>query len=168
MKRLSKEINNIKALVIEDFGTGEIKTYYNKYEFEELLSKYTENEVTKVFEMTPDIKNKILKVISENVQGEDNKIKIDIDGIEIFTKIFPIITDMDFDMDLKEDYDYLFDLVTNPTEWMDEVLKVVIPRVQNLAKLIIESANKFNKLSKKEQGKVINELKNIDTKTNKN
>jgi hypothetical protein len=163
MKRLSKNILDIKALIIEDFSNGEIKTYYNKYEFENLIKKYSKNEVTRVFETTPQIKNEIIKIISKNMKDKDGEINVNIDGLDIFAKIFPAITDMDFDLDIREDYDYLIELINNPTEWMEEVLNVVIPRLEKVANELIDNVDKFNGLSKKEQKSIIDELKNIDS-----
>jgi hypothetical protein len=163
MKRLSSEINKIKALIVEDFSTGEIKTYYNKYEFEDLIKKYTEIEVTKVFETTPEIKTEIIKIIGKSMKDKDGKVSIKIDGLDIFARIFPIITDMKFDLDIEEDYDYLMELINNPTEWMEEVLNVVTPRLQKVANELMQNADKFNSLSKKEQNKIIKELKNIES-----
>lgn len=157
MKRLSSEINKIKALIIEDFSNGEIKTYYNKYDFEELLNKYTENEITKVFEITDKKRQEILSVIIKNMNLEDKGVKIDIDGMEMFTKVFPIVTDMDFNMDLKEDYEYLLELVNNPTEWMEEVLNVVVPRLTKLTKTLIKDVDKFNSLPKNKQEEIVNQ-----------
>lgn len=162
MKRVSKEINKIKALVIESFETGEIKTYYNKGEFENLLSKYTENEITKVFEITNKIKEIILNILIKNMKlDEEGKATTEINSIEMIAKIFPTMTDMDFNIDLEEDVEYLSELIETPTEWMREVNDVVIPRITKITKELMKDMEKFNSLPKEKQEEILKESERL-------
>lgn len=162
MKKISKELLKVKALIIEDFKSGEIKTYYNKNEFEELLSRYTENEITRVFEITDKIRETVLELLIKSMKVDsEGGATVEINSIEMISKIFPIITDMDFTIDLEEDIQYISELIENPTEWMEEVSGVVIPRIAKLTKELEKDLDKFNALPKEQQQRIIKETEKL-------
>ena len=93
MKRIKSEYNKIRALVVQDFVTGSISTIYDKSKFEDILTNYTEWEVTKIYEVTKEQEEEWLQLMLNNT--EDGIVNVDVQ--DLFVSILPVITDIPFD-----------------------------------------------------------------------
>ena len=152
MIRLPKEINNIKALVIEDFSTGKVSVEYDKRKFETILNKSTYWEITKIYELTNDNRDYLINEILNNGKiNEENKIDVSINGEDIIRNILPIITDIPFDKNIIEDMEELKELLKNPTEVFKVVVGVVSDLLSNTLNDFIRNVNKIDELPKETQ-----------------
>lgn len=152
MIRLPKEINKIKALVIEDFSTGRINVEYDKRKFEETLKESTFWEVTKIYELTNGNRDYLInEILSNGNVNEENKLDISIDGEDVVRKILPIMTDIPFDKDILEDMKELKEILKNPTEVFKIIVDIVSDILSNVLNDFIKNINKINNLPKETQ-----------------
>ena len=149
MIRVSKEINKIKALVVENYINGEIKTYYNKNEFQTIIDNNDKMAVTKIFELTKENKDYIiLKLISNMDINDSNKMECNINNLDMFAKILPITTDIPYDWDVEEDREELMELVNNPTEFMSIVQSVIYNMIKNVFCDVVKNIISTNDIPK--------------------
>lgn len=123
---MAKQLKNykrreIKALIIEDFESGKIFKLTNDYEIEKALVKYSENEVTKVFNPTSEQKNKIYELM--DISNEGDNIVSKVDGIDLLIKIIPMLTDIEIDLTIDEDIELINDIINDPNDVFEMVAK---------------------------------------------
>lgn len=175
MKRLSKELSRIKCLVIEDFGksgtAGAIKVEYDKTKFEDILSRYTDWEVTKIFEPTQDQKTYIILKLLKNwnfdkKEGEDHT-HLDMD--DMFFEILPMLTDMPFDVNKEEDAEELREIIYNPPEVVAIIETEITKMIFRLMSNYIDNMKVTDHLSKPLKDAYMFELENkvLDIKETK-
>ena len=152
MIRLPKEINKIKALVIEDFSTGKINVEYDKRKFEGILKESSFWEVTKIYELTNENRSYLINEILGNGNvNEENKLDVSIDGEDVIKKILPVVTDIPFDKNVLEDMEELKEILKNPTEVFKIIVDIVSDILSDSLNDFIKNINKINNLPKETQ-----------------
>lgn len=166
MRRVSKELSRIKCLVVEDFGksntAGAIVVEYDKSKFEDILSKYTEWEVTKIFEPNQEQKTYIILKLLKNWKfnkkdGEDDT-HIEIE--DMFFEILPMLTDMPFDVNKEEDAEELRETILNPPEVVATIETEITKMIFRLMSNYIENIRATDHLSKPLKEAYMLELEN--------
>lgn len=166
---INRELGRLKALVIEDFeNAGKVSTYYDKSKFQGLLNKYTEWEITKIFEPTEsqnkDILTKMLEKAVANDKDGKGAIQTEILMIDMLLIVIPTLTDIKVDLSVEEDKEYIEGLIKEPTEVFRVVINILKDIITELFKGYVEkmdefteSYNKLDNSQKKQVEKYINE-----------
>lgn len=112
-----------KAVVIEDFVNGGVKTVYNQEAIQKALKEYSELEVTKIYSPTEQQRSKILDMVIAQTDEENGKVKAKMADVDIVLTIIPMLTDMD--VNGTEDEEILREVIKNPDDVMISVSNVI-------------------------------------------
>ena len=155
MKRIKSEYNKIRALVVQDFVTGSISTIYDKSKFEDILTNYTDWEVTKIYEVTKEQEEEWLQLMLNNT--EDGMVNVDIQ--DLLVSILPTITDIPFDTSIEEDKTELEEMVEFGGEYFNEVKKAVEKTLVRILNNFKEKLDNFNSLSEEDKANILSQIK---------
>lgn len=146
---MAKSLKNYKrkelrCIIVEDFESGEIKKLIKQEEIDEALLKYTNNEITKVYNPT----NEQLKEINELMERkvEDDKVYSKIDGIDMLIRVIPMLTDIEVDLNKDEDIDLINEIIADPNEVFNEVVLELNKIMLNINLNWVEGLKILNKL----------------------
>ena len=134
----------IRCLIVEDFETGDIKKLIKKEDIESALLKYTDNEITKVYNPTNEQLKEINELMERKVEGD--KVYSKIDGIDMLIKVIPMLTDIEIDLDKQEDVDLINEIISDPNEVFNEVVLELNKIILNINLNWIEGLKIMNKL----------------------
>lgn len=134
----------IRCLVIEDFETGDILKINKKDEIEKGLLKYSENEITKIYNPSQKQLEEINSIIERNTDGE--KVYSKIDGIDMLIKIIPMLTDIEIDLDKEEDVELINEIISDPNDVFNEVVMEINKIIMNVNLKWIDNLKLLNKL----------------------
>ena len=104
----------IRCLIVEDFETGRIFKINKEEEFKNILNKYTEDEVTKIYNPDANQKAKIYELM--DIKAEDGTVIGTIDGVDLLIKIIPMLTDIKVDLNKEEDIELINEIIADPNE----------------------------------------------------
>ena len=155
MKRIKSEYNKIRALVVQDFVTGDISTIYDKSKFEDILTNYTEWEVTKIYEVTKEQEDEWLQLMLNNT--EEGIVNVDVQ--DLFVSILPIMTDIPFDTSIAEDKAELEEMIEFGGEYFNEVKKAVEKILVHILNNFKEKLDNFNSLSEEDKANILSQIK---------
>lgn len=134
----------LRCVIIEDFETGEIRKLIKQEEMEQALLKYTDNEITKVFNPTTKQVKAISDIIERNVEGD--KIYSKVDGIDMLIKVIPMLTDIEIDLDKEEDVELINEIIEDPNDVFNEVVLEINKIIMNINLNWIDGLKLLNKL----------------------
>lgn len=154
MKKINPEIRKIRALIVTEIvkkkGSTEIKNtvYRDVNKFEDLINKYGEDYVTKIFNPSNEVTYKISEAIKE-LSKDSTKIE-DISNsfvINLCVKMIPLVTDVPYtEQELEEIYQ-------NPDSTslvvLEEVGAIYIEILNNIEKLFMSLMKKLPKEKQK-------------------
>ena len=155
MRRIKSEYNKIRALVVQDFTTGDISTIYDKSKFEDILINYTDWEITKIYEVTKEQEEEWLQLMLNNT--EDGMVNVDIQ--DLLVSILPTITDIPFDTSIEEDKTELEEMVEFGGEYFNEVKKAVEKTLVRILNNFKEKLDNFNSLSEEDKANILSQIK---------
>lgn len=157
MLLLNKNLGRIKALVVESVvDNGAVSTHYNKREFKQILEEYSEFEVTKIYEPTEKQQRDIMVKMLEKAETDENgKVKTGLLMTEMILNVIPTLTDIEVDLTIEEDREYLKELINDPVEVLSAVTDVLKNMLARIFSKYVEDMNKFNSLPKKQQDEII-------------
>lgn len=133
-----------RCLIVEDFETGDIKKLIKKEDIESALLKYTDNEITKVYNPTNEQLKEINELMERKVEGD--KVYSKIDGIDMLIRVIPMLTDIEIDLDKQEDVDLINEIISDPNEVFNEVVLELNKIILNINLNWIEGLKIMNKL----------------------
>ena len=167
MIRVKKELQNIKALVIEDFkNEGKITVTYDKSQFEKILKEHKKGEITKVYYLSNEIGDAIRNKVFEWFDKYDSKELPMEEQISIWLMALKNMTDIPYDFEKDEDLKELTEILNNLNNPCNTVFKELINIVDkecaNEISLIGKVMNEFDKLPKKEKNKLMKQFENTD------
>lgn len=150
----------IRCLIVEDFETGDIKKLIKKEDIEGALLKYTDNEITKVYNPTNEQLKEINELMERKVEG--GKVYSKIDGIDMLIRVIPMLTDIEIDLDKQEDVDLINEIISDPNEVFNEVVLELNKIILNINLNWIEGLKIMNKLPDEIINALANETKGSD------
>lgn len=129
---------NIKCLIVESFETGKIHKIIGNNNIQNAIEKYTENEITYVYNPTQEQKKYILGLLE--IKEENNKMNIELGETDILVKVMPILTDIKIDLDSEEDIKIIKEILGDPSqvftmvmlELNDIILDINLEWIENL------------------------------------
>ena len=136
-----RELNSV---VVEDFETGKVFKIVDMDEIERAINKYSENEITKIYNPTQKQKDELFSVMS--MKEEDGVIKTKLEGIDMFTRVIPMITDIDIDLTKEEDIDLIQEIIKDPGEVFEHVAVVINEILCTMNLMWIENTKIIGKL----------------------
>lgn len=151
MIRVSKEINKIKCLIIENFQNGTITVEYDKRKFEEILKENTFWEVTKIYELTKENKDYLInKLVSNSEVNEEEKLESNVSDIEVIRDILPIVTDIPYTLE-EDDIAELQERLENPSEVLQKIVDIVSNMLLSVFTDFINNIKSIDNLPKETQ-----------------
>ena len=122
---MSKKLSNLKrknlrCLIVEDFETGEVYKFIKEDEINKAIGKYTESEITKVYNPTPEQIKMINALMDRDI--ENGKATSNLNSVDMLLNVIPMLTDIEIDLDIEEDKDVISEIIANPNELLNEVL----------------------------------------------
>jgi hypothetical protein len=147
---------NIKCLIIEDFEMEKVFKVTKDKEIEECLLKYTENEVTKIFNPTIEQTKIINDIIERSVEGD--KVYSKIDGVDMLVRVIPMLTDIKVDLDNDEDIELINEIISDPNDVFNTVVNELNKIIMDINLKWIDNLKLLNELP----DDVINVLANIN------
>lgn len=146
-----------RAVVVEDFETGIVKTIFNQEDIKKAIDNYTELEVTKIYNPSDEIKAEVMKLVQADNEGKE--VKAEVTDSDIVVKIIPMLTDMD--VNGLEDEAILKEVLANPDNVMLAVSSVIN---QMLLEMISNYFATFKMLGSLPQEFITELSKNMDRK----
>ena len=134
----------LKAIIVEDFETGDIKKITNQEEMEQALLKYTDNEITKVYNPTAEQVKSINELMERKTNGD--RVYSKIDGIDMLIKVIPMLTDIKIDLDKDEDIELINEIISDPNDVFNEVVLELNKILMTINLNWIEGLKILNKL----------------------
>ena len=104
----------IRCLIVENFETGRVFKVNKEEEFENIIAKYTKDEITKVYNPTAKQKAEIYEMM--DIKNEEDKLIGTIEGVDLLIKVIPMLTDIEVDLDKEEDIELINEIVVDPNE----------------------------------------------------
>ena len=152
MRKLPIEIMKINALVIEHpEDENKVDIIKDKSKFEEILNSELQPwQINKVFELTGDTSNKILEIIVNNSKLDKDNLKMstELKKSNIFVDILPLITDMDINLELPEDKEYIEFMLSLNKPIINSIVGVASDLILNIMDELVRNIKKTNSLPK--------------------
>ena len=167
MIRVKKELQNVKALIIENFeNEGKVTVTYDKSTFEKVLKKHKPCEITKVYYLPNSVSDAIRNKVFEwfdKYNGKDLPME---EQISIWLLALKSMTDIPYDLEKDEDLKEVTEILNNLSEPCNAVFRELINIVDKECgkeiALIGKVMNEFDKLPKKEKNKLIEQFENTE------
>ncbi|MGL5328842.1 MAG: hypothetical protein ACRDD7_06210 [Peptostreptococcaceae bacterium] len=129
---------DLKCIIIEDFETGRVFKINKPNDIKEALLKYSENEITKIYNPTKEQKAKIFKIME--ISEKEGKVVTQIKGEDVLIALIPMLTDIKIDLTLNEDLELIEEIIEDPNEVFeivsrelnDILLSININYIENL------------------------------------
>ncbi|MEG2289630.1 MAG: hypothetical protein RSC24_06645 [Clostridium sp.] len=146
MARLLKDYKReeLRCLIVEDFQSGDVFKVTNKEEIENALNKYTEHEITKVYNPSPKQRAEIFDMMS--MEERDGKIETKVDGNDMLMRIIPLLTDIKIDLSLDEDVELINDILDDPNEVFQYVVDLLNDTLAVINARYIENLKTLGKM----------------------
>ena len=109
----------VRCVIVEDFETGKVFKITNKEQIDKALIRYTENELTRVYNPDKKQKEEIMSIFE--VKEENGKVVSKISGADMLIKVVPILTDIPLDLDSEEDIEVINQIIEDPNEVFEMV-----------------------------------------------
>lgn len=144
-KKLSElKRKDIRCLIVEDFETGDIKKFIKQDDIEVALTKYTENEITKIFNPTSTQIKEISGFMNRSLS--ENKINSELNGMDMLISVIPMLTDIEVDLDKEKDIDEINEILSEPNEVFNQVILELNKIIMNINLDWINGLKLINKL----------------------
>ena len=134
----------IRCLIIEDFETGNVFKAIKEEEIKNCLLKYSENEITKVYNPTQSQIEEINSIMER--KAEDSKVYSKIDGVDMLIKVIPMLTNIEVDLDREEDIELINEIISDPNDVFNEVVMELNKIIMNINLKWIDNLKLLNKL----------------------
>lgn len=134
----------LRCIIIEDFETGDVFKVVKDEDIGKCLVKYTDNEITKVYNPTDKQVKEINELLERKVEGE--KIYSKIEGMDMLIKVIPMLTNIKVDLDKKEDVELINEILSDPNQVFQEVVTELNKIIMNINLQWIENLKILNKL----------------------
>ena len=170
MIKVNKSLKKIKCLVVEDFTNGEIKTIYDKRKFKEFIDNKEQFDVTKIFELNTETRNKLLnKLMEKSKINKDSKLETNITDMEMIRDILPIMTDIPYNTNTKKGLKELEEDLENPPEILLEIINVVSSMLIKILVGVVNNIKTVSEMPKEAQELLLksNDLEILQEQANK-
>ena len=134
----------IRCLIIEDFETGNVFKAVKEEEIKNCLLKYSENEITKVYNPTQSQIEEINSIIER--KDEDGKVYSKIEGVDMLIRVIPMLTNIEVDLDREEDIELINEIISDPNDVFNEVVMELNKIIMNINLKWIDNLKLLNKL----------------------
>ena len=134
----------IRCLIIEDFETGNVFKVIKEEEIENCLLKYSENEITKVYNPTQEQIGEINSIMER--KAEDGKVYSKIEGVDMLIRVIPMLTNIEVDLDREEDVELINEIISDPNDVFNEVVMELNKIIMNINLKWIDNLKLLNKL----------------------
>lgn len=111
----------LKCIVVEDFETGRVFKVIDNEKIEECINKYSQYEITKIYNPSREQKEKIYKLLE--ISEEKGKVVTSVKGEDILIAMIPMLTDIKIDLTLNEDIELIESIISDPNEVFDLVAR---------------------------------------------
>jgi len=120
-KQLKKyKRKEVACIIVEDFETGNVFKIVGEENIKKAENKYTENEITYIYNPTQEQRKEILGLFE--TKQEDNKIISAMGDYDMLTKMFPLLTDIQVDIESNEDIEIIKENIKDPDKVFSKVL----------------------------------------------
>lgn len=143
----------LRCIIIEDFETGEILKLTKEEDINKALLKYTEYEITKVFNPSSSQINEINDLLERTTKEE--KVYSKIDGVDMLIRVIPMLTDIEIDLDKDEDIDLINEIISDPDDVINEVVTELNKIIMNINLKWIEGLKLLNKIPDEFMGALV-------------
>lgn len=125
---MSKKISELKrkeirCLVVENFEDNIVYKIHDKDKMKEILETHLDIEITKVYNPNNDIKAKIYDLMDRKLEGDKAKSKIN--EIDMLIKVIPLLTDIEIDLDEKDDIEAIREIISDPNDVFSSILEEI-------------------------------------------
>lgn len=134
----------IRCLIIEDFETGNVFKAIKEEEIKNCLLKYSENEITKVYNPTQNQIEEINSIMER--KAEDGKVYSKIEGVDMLIRVVPMLTNIEVDLDREEDVELINEIISDPNDVFNEVVMELNKIIMNINLKWIDNLKLLNKL----------------------
>lgn len=134
----------IRCLIIEDFETGNVFKAIKEEEIKNCLLKYSENEITKVYNPTQNQIEEINSIMER--KAEDGKVYSKIEGVDMLIRVIPMLTNIEVDLDREEDVELINEIISDPNDVFNEVVMELNKIIMNINLKWIDNLKLLNKL----------------------
>ena len=134
----------IRCLIIEDFETGNVFKAVKEEEIKNCLLKYSENEITKVYNPTQNQIEEINSIMER--KAEDGKVYSKIEGVDMLIRVIPMLTNIEVDLDREEDIELINEIISDPNDVFNEVVMELNKIIMNINLKWIDNLKLLNKL----------------------
>ena len=134
----------IRCLIIEDFETGNVFKVIKEEEIENCLLKYSENEITKVYNPTQEQIGEINSIMER--KAEDGKVYSKIEGVDMLIRVIPMLTNIEINLDREEDVELINEIISDPNDVFNEVVMELNKIIMNINLKWIDNLKLLNKL----------------------
>lgn len=104
-----------------------------------------------VYNPSPKQKEKIIKLISENIDNETDKIEIS--GKDVLLQLIPELTNIK--LDLKDDDKLVDEILEDPSQELTETVNEITDIIQFLSNQMMTNINNMSKLPKEKLDEII-------------
>ena len=134
----------IRCLIIEDFETGNVFKAIKEEEIKNCLLKYSENEITKVYNPTQNQIEEINSIMER--KAEDGKVYSKIEGVDMLIRVIPMLTNIEINLDREEDVELINEIISDPNDVFNEVVMELNKIIMNINLKWIDNLKLLNKL----------------------
>jgi len=123
--KMAKSLKNYKrksiaCVIVEDFESGNVYKVVDEENIKNGIEKYTENEITYIYNPTQEQRSEILGIFEK--KEDDGKIKSTMKEIDMLTKVIPMLTDIEVNLDNEEDLEIVRDNIQDPDKVFSKVV----------------------------------------------
>lgn len=135
---------DLKCIIVEDFETGRVFKVNKPNEITEALLKYSDNEITKIYNPTKEQKTKIFKIME--ISEKEGKVVTQIKGEDVLIALIPMLTDIKIDLTLNEDLELVEEIIEDPNEVFEMVSRELNDILLNININYIENLKLISQL----------------------